>query len=1045
MEGRLKLLMVAALTLLVAVTSHAFPATLTFKDDFNPAKPVVWVEGNGYRNVTVGVRDDLLEGDCEMLLDSLKAVTREASRLLHQVTHGTLYFEEVTILLPSTWACSSVPPGPSTPLTWREGHIIVGPTHPVFKDASWTQQPRGCGQEGDFIYLTEQWLKSYQQHADESSGKELVAQWARYRWGVFGEEGYLGDAVHPPSYLHLNASSLSWNPTLCHNGDLQGDFSGSCEAGDSANCSFSINAEASRNVTSSLMALPNLQSVLEFCDEDTHNAAVPTKHNLMCSGSSIWQVISRHPDLFGREVWVGDVEPTFRVQRAEASTQPSHVDMVLVLQYTSTMAETLNRWKFLRDAVRKFLLVEAPKGTKIGLVMLSDSAVTLAGLTTLTDFASRLSLANKVPQNPTNTSATKNLEAGITEAVNILDGNGLVVLVVENLSNHTSETSENLVAAAGNTSVWAVLYPHLPSVSASLYQDLVDATNGSLLTVVNPYGPMYQSVDDLAALNNQLRTILSASLEPHSVWIKKDEALCLANCFLTLEVDNKISYQSEIILELFFLSFDAAGLKNIEMKAPDGTVLTPSAVDSKYETIRHHFYTQAQVQQTGNYTVMIERLTYVDGVMVSLLVMPRPPVVPVVWASEPLLELHQSNSSVPTLFVQLWQGERYIVKATVTATISFSGANVTLLLRDDGTRGDVTGGDGIYSGMIVGVVGQAEVNILAHDNGGAALLVGSYSSLTLASRVTDLNMQYSADGLSLHFTASGEDYYSGEAVAYEVTHWTSLSSKPVVEVFSAPPATADSQITLVLSQNECDVLYVFTVCALDSFNTKSEVSNEARFVIPCDYTTNDTQTTASSESPTDVSTTSHTTSGSDSPRNESSTTVSYSSPQTPTSDSSTRETSTLVSTSSSELDSSTAETTIYVSTSTPQISTSVSASMTSQTTTTTQTTSTSTTTDKSSTVSSTPTPQTSTSVPDTSTAKTSTPAISSTTLSTTKTHTIPTTTSTSSTTEASSSSSDNKIAIFLGSVFGGLLFLALAGIAAEYIYRRVSLKSRKRS
>lgn len=29
-------------------------------------------------------------------------------------------------------------------------------------------------------------------------------------------------------------------------------------------------------------------------------------------------------------------------------------------------------------------------------------------------------------------------------------------------------------------------------------------------------------------------------------------------------------------------------------------------------------------------------------------------------------------------------------------------------------------------------------------------------------RVTDLSVQYSADGLSLHFTASGEDYYSGE-------------------------------------------------------------------------------------------------------------------------------------------------------------------------------------------------------------------------------------------------------------------------------------------
>lgn len=53
---------------------------------------------------------------------------------------------------------------------------------------------------------------------------------------------------------------------------------------------------------------------------------------------------------------------------------------------------------------------------KVGLVTLTDSATTLAGLTTLRDSTSRQNLANLVPQDPPNATFVKNLEAGITEA-----------------------------------------------------------------------------------------------------------------------------------------------------------------------------------------------------------------------------------------------------------------------------------------------------------------------------------------------------------------------------------------------------------------------------------------------------------------------------------------------------------------------------------------------------------------------------------------------------------------------------------------------------
>lgn len=95
-----------------------------------------------------------------------------------------------------------------------------------------------------------------------------------------------------------------------------------------------------------------------------------------------------------------------------------------------------------------------------------------------------------------------------------------MLLVVESLSNHTSETSDALVTAAGNTSVSVILYPHLPSTNTLLYEELVGTTDGSLLSVVNPYGPEYQSVDDLVALNENFRTILQLTSIDDTDWMR---------------------------------------------------------------------------------------------------------------------------------------------------------------------------------------------------------------------------------------------------------------------------------------------------------------------------------------------------------------------------------------------------------------------------------------------------------------------------------------------------------------------------------------------
>ncbi|KAF2355840.1 Calcium-activated chloride channel N-terminal [Trinorchestia longiramus] len=96
----------------------------------------------------------------------------------------------------------------------------------------------------------------------ELIGRSLVAGWARYRWGVFEERGYLGDPLFPPSL-----------PCQLH----------------PKNCTFSP-------VSSMMQAITTNQKV-KFCNVENHDHESRTLQNLACSGRSVSEVIQHHNDL----------------------------------------------------------------------------------------------------------------------------------------------------------------------------------------------------------------------------------------------------------------------------------------------------------------------------------------------------------------------------------------------------------------------------------------------------------------------------------------------------------------------------------------------------------------------------------------------------------------------------------------------------------------------------------------------------------------------------------------------------------------------------
>ena len=100
------------------------------------------------------------------------------------------------------------------------------------------------------------------------------------------------------SFLQFNLSKIN-----CHYlGVLESISGGECSINEELNlpnddCIFV--ADGPSELVSSVMALPYLSGTGQWCDsteDKLHNADIPTKHNTMCGGSSVLDVVLQSSD-----------------------------------------------------------------------------------------------------------------------------------------------------------------------------------------------------------------------------------------------------------------------------------------------------------------------------------------------------------------------------------------------------------------------------------------------------------------------------------------------------------------------------------------------------------------------------------------------------------------------------------------------------------------------------------------------------------------------------------------------------------------------------
>ncbi|CAL4157940.1 unnamed protein product, partial [Meganyctiphanes norvegica] len=411
----------------------------------------------GYEGFTVDIHEDLPQEHCNSILQGLKTVLLEFSSHLFKATDGQASLREVTVSLPSSWqtntpTCSLF--GPLTKVSNAiNSHMHVTGNHPVFGPQPWVQQSQGCGHPGDFIQMGADILMDKENGTHILTAHSLVSQWAKFRWGVFDEQGYEGDILYPSTFLDPEDGSIRSN--TCMDKDEESFFCKTSEPG------------------------------------------AHTKQNVLCQGRSAWEIIMESED-FQNNIDDRQNISTSSLTPSINFVQRSSQRIIIAVDNTAVM-NMGNRWDILRKSVRRLIVHDIPDGVKLGLVVFNSKAITTAPVTTLEENSDvRARIGSSLPRNPSNIPGSdKCIICGLKEAIHAFDADsidisgGTVILITTDYDPTFQHEIEEMIKLTRmkNVKVDLISYPISKSIidkeQTFNLHNLVFATSGAVTSVLD--------------------------------------------------------------------------------------------------------------------------------------------------------------------------------------------------------------------------------------------------------------------------------------------------------------------------------------------------------------------------------------------------------------------------------------------------------------------------------------------------------------------------------------------------------------------------------
>ncbi|KAM7295405.1 hypothetical protein ISCGN_024905 [Ixodes scapularis] len=362
---------------------------------------------------------------------------RKASQFLLVATRGKFYFKDVMILIPNAWPSIS-----NAEVMWEDSYkdaevqISDGFTLPGILEPVPLRAVSPNPVQLPTKYITD--LNGTTTSQYKKPEYHLIHYWATHRYGVLSE-----GSSSSPSGIDFYCSAYGTAPTRCTDlieFELTPKAGGKCPDVQpcvkvtSTTCDVTFKQPQNQMswAKGSIMFLPYVEGVSEFCEQDTHNYEATSLHNTH-KQMSTWDVILQHEDSkkTGTFPINRTVFTTFRLfQRSDENSQR----LVLVLDVSYSMKQH-GRLKFLQCAMNHMIRHMLRDYQALGIVTFSGRCQVLHPLVVLNTTDARDEIARAIDGLAMRPGTS--IGCGLLKAIEMLEGNGtsarggLIILVTD--------------------------------------------------------------------------------------------------------------------------------------------------------------------------------------------------------------------------------------------------------------------------------------------------------------------------------------------------------------------------------------------------------------------------------------------------------------------------------------------------------------------------------------------------------------------------------------------------------------------------------------
>ncbi|XP_075689079.1 calcium-activated chloride channel regulator 1-like isoform X2 [Rhinoderma darwinii] len=804
-------------------------------------------------------------------------MVKEATHDLFKATRQRLYIRSAKILIPITW---SLKYNNRTREKYEKADVIIANTFQNIGDAPYTSQYGGCGEQGQYIHLTPNFLLQDFTSLYGTYGKVFVHEWAQLRWGVFEEHN-----TDQPFYV---SGKHQVEATRC-SGSINGSYrvpqhmehhcvtrpcmidrnTGLLAQG----CTFF--PEKNLSAGESVMYSPGLQSVSGFCDETNHNMEAPTMQNRLCNCHSTWDIIKNSSDIVSTDPREDTIpEPTFTLLRYRERV------ITLLIDVSGSMSKNNRIWRVCQ-AADVFLTENIAAETYIGIVEFCIFPYVNSELLKITNDSIRETLKSRLPL--TTTTYGSDFCLGILTAFEVnrksgsLHGTEIIFLADgENLQKSIHCFPE--IKASG-----AIIHIIALSDEASKELEQIADMTGGLKYFVTDDQDSNDLIDAFIGISNENGGVSARVSQIESASVNVNPEACFSD---TVYIDSTTGPEN------FFTVIWQFSNLSIKLEDPDGKIYSTANFTTKNASHLSRLKVP-KIDKRGVWNYMLcNNFTQAQVLGITVTSKSADVNVPPVTVTVHMNKDINKYPNPMVVYASVSQGLLPVKGATVTAIITpEKGTRTVLELLDNGAGADISKDDGIYSKYFFrfNVSGRygLKVRVTCHENqcklahpknrilylpgfvengkvvmnpsrppqddvlpvlgpfkrtaaGGSFMVsdvVNTKTDVYPPGKITDLEAKLTNDMIVLSWTAPGDDLDHGIAQEYQLRLSSNITElrydfeSSTVDVIAAGPRSAGSReeyIFIPRHDIENTTVFYFALIAVDKNLLKSAPSNIAQ-------------------------------------------------------------------------------------------------------------------------------------------------------------------------------------------------------------------------